>query len=88
MPACCLRPDGISMWKNPELGTQRVDNNNPPGSRVWFSLTKRMPIGDLAVLLQRYGALESVHFMSGVSWAPRGCFGHLPPAPQFWQIKK
>eukprot|EP00668_Euglena_longa_P017021 GGOE01021351.1.p1 GENE.GGOE01021351.1~~GGOE01021351.1.p1 ORF type:complete len:363 (+),score=67.77 GGOE01021351.1:133-1089(+) len=55
----------LSQWKNPALGNQRVDNNNPPGSRVWLSVSKQMAIEDVASIFLPYGFLESVHFMKG-----------------------
>lgn len=54
---------GLPMWKNPQIANQRIDNNTPPGSRLWFSLAKRLPVEYLQQLFGRYGFLESIYIM-------------------------
>jgi hypothetical protein len=57
-------PGENNMWKNP-LCVGRISNNTPPNSRVWFSLSKKVPVDYLQALFSKYGFLESVHLMKG-----------------------
>uniref|UniRef100_A0A7S1ISR6 RRM domain-containing protein n=1 Tax=Eutreptiella gymnastica TaxID=73025 RepID=A0A7S1ISR6_9EUGL len=52
------------MWKNSQI-VNRIDNNIPPGSRVWFSLAKKLQVEYLQHLFGRYGFLESIYLMKG-----------------------
>jgi len=59
-------PDaGVAAWKNPQLGAQRIDNNAPPGSRLWLSVSRRLPIVELAGRFGAFGFLESIHLLPG-----------------------
>jgi hypothetical protein len=55
------------MWKNPIFSgnKQRIDNNSPPGSRLFISFSKQLPIDYLQQLFVVYGQLESIFLMKG-----------------------
>jgi len=56
----------LRMWKNPLLpASQRIDNNNPPGSRLFFSFSKQLPFESLQQLFCSRGLLESIYLLKG-----------------------
>eukprot|EP00997_Jenningsia_sp_PLL12_P002143 NODE_1364_length_1184_cov_121.856388_g1120_i0.p1 GENE.NODE_1364_length_1184_cov_121.856388_g1120_i0~~NODE_1364_length_1184_cov_121.856388_g1120_i0.p1 ORF type:complete len:274 (+),score=43.87 NODE_1364_length_1184_cov_121.856388_g1120_i0:211-1032(+) len=54
--------DGRS-WRNPAESSPVIDNDNPPGSRLFFSISSQLDINTLVQVFSGYGTLQSVHFI-------------------------